>query len=441
MNKKVLQGLVIVAALYGVRGQTIGMNFPQFAGKSYDFIIFQGNESKTVYKGTIPKEGKFTLTVPKEYAPYNGMSRWLITGTAEGGGLDMYIPAKNFSVSCTEAVPTEKNIVYTGNNGNTELDLIDRKQQDILSRYEAMKQAVNAFSADDSNYPVFQKEYRDQINAYNNFHRELAGRSDYISRFLQIVNITRGLGLGLFADKKETANDVYHYITDAVDWNTLYTSGHWTTVINAWLGVHTLQIKDPAQFALDFRKVSNKISSPVVYTGFAERVAYYLSNGGYDGYIAAIAPEVTGSGKISAYKGVLDLYIKGVIGSEAPDLVFQGKDGKKQVLKIADSGYKQTLLFFYQSTDCDTCDQQLKQLSDNYPKLLSRGIRIITISSDKEESVYISKSKSFPWKDTYCDYCGVEGENYRNYGITGVPTLVLTDSSGKILSRGASINF
>ena len=74
--------------------------------------LLSSEMNKKVYSGAIPANGKFTLNIPKEYSTYNGMSRWLITGTAEGGGLDMYIPGKDFSVGCTEDKPSEKYYLY-----------------------------------------------------------------------------------------------------------------------------------------------------------------------------------------------------------------------------------------------------------------------------------------------------------------------------------------
>jgi hypothetical protein len=48
----------------GAIAQSISMEFPAFAGKSYDFIIFQGSKSITVVQDTIPQNGKFKLTIP-----------------------------------------------------------------------------------------------------------------------------------------------------------------------------------------------------------------------------------------------------------------------------------------------------------------------------------------------------------------------------------------
>ena len=132
-----------------IKAQNINMYFPHFAGKTYDFIIFQGGQQRIVYQGTIPEDGKFTLSIPEENKPYKGMSRWLITGTKEGGGLDMFIPGRDFSVSCNEATPNNSNIIYANNDYNKELNNLHKKQESILSRYEVMNQALRVFSDKD----------------------------------------------------------------------------------------------------------------------------------------------------------------------------------------------------------------------------------------------------------------------------------------------------
>lgn len=448
MNKKKLTILFLGIISLSAKAQSIGMNFPYFRGKSYDFIIFQGDEQKKVYSGVIPTDGKFTLNIPKEYLTYNGMSRWLITGTAEGGGLDMYIPGNDFSVSCTEDQPNERNIIYTNNDNNTRLSKLFHKQMEILARYEAMQQSIKAFTSTDTNYPVFQQEYKKQIEAYNNFQQKLTAKQDYISHFLQIVNITREISNHLTENKQDKAIDILQYITNELDWATLYTSGHWTTIINTWLNIHTQAIKNPEQFSKDFRTISVRVNSAVIYKNLAKTIAHYLSQEGQDEYIRAIIPIIKESGKITQYDGELATYTKGTIGLQASDLIIQRQEtnGKKQIsktqtLKIADKAYQHTILLFYQSTDCKTCDQQLQKLTANYQSLTSKGVRIITLSADKNEAEYNNKSKTFPWKDTYYEYKGEKSENFKNYNVTGVPTIILTDTNGKIISRGAAINF
>jgi len=412
------------------------MYFPHFAGKKYDFIIFQGGHPKTINQGTIPKDGKFVLTIPKEYAPYTGMSKWLITGTIEGGGLDMFIPGMDFSVSCESSQPNEDNIIYADNGKNKELSRLYRSSNDILERYG---QARSSAATD---------ELGKQKEAYASFTKSLTAKGDYISHLTQIVNIETGFGTDLLEKEDERAANVADFITNHLNWETLYTSGHWNAVVNSWLYNHIDVLKDPIRFTSDFQKITSRIKSPLIFTELAQDIASRLVQRGDDDYIGYIAKTVVSSGKITAFDGPLAFYVKGTVGSTATDLVFKTEASsksnkmKKGTIGMNSSGkdFIRTILIFYQSDDPNSMEM-LEQLSTKYKTIKASGIRVIALSADSEEKIFNSKIHSFPWLDTYCNYQGVKGENFQNYGITGVPTLFLIDAEGKILSRGGSINF
>ncbi|MCT4056996.1 TlpA family protein disulfide reductase [Elizabethkingia anophelis] len=453
MNKKITF-IILFSGLILAKSQNIEMNFPKFSGKSYDFIIFQGDQQKTVYQGVIPDGGKFTLSVPEIYGPYTGMSRWLITGTKEGGGLDMYIPGHDFSVSCTESQPNDKNIIYTNNSGNTELNNVYKVQQGILSRYESMALASRSYDISSPNYSVFKSEKEKLENDYVNFQRDLRQKSDYISRFLNIVNITRGIAGTLSEKEEDRARDISNYITNDLDFKILYTSGHWSEIIRSWVSIHTNVLKDPIGFVKDFKTLTNRIPSPDYYNDFCGRLAYYLSDLGKDDYISLLSPIVTGSGKITDYRGSLSSYIRGTVGSIASPLLLKGYtgDSKKDSLSsdslpenssikttdLIQGSYNKLLLVFYQS-DCGHCDKLLQELSANYKRMTSRGVKILGISSDTDSGIFNSKKESLKWPDLYLEEKGLKGENYKNYGVIGTPTMFLLDKSGQIIYRGASL--
>lgn len=289
MNKTLLAlSLILFSFKSFINAQSIEMYFPHFAGKAYDFIIFQGSNTITISKDTIPKDGKFTLEIPKEYSPYKGMSRWLITGTREGGGLDMYIPGSDFSVSCKEAKPSNKNITYTNNTGNTDLNDLYQKQESILQRYEAMLRATKAFDKTNKDYPIFKHQLGEQRKEYKTFQNVLKTKYDYTGQFIQIVNITHGTGTELLELEKDKAQNISDYITNDMDWPTLYTSGHWNTVISAWISIHTQVLKDPRKFALDYNKINSRIRSLKIQTDFSEKVKYYLTQQKQEAYIKTI---------------------------------------------------------------------------------------------------------------------------------------------------------
>ncbi|WP_146165471.1 thioredoxin family protein [Elizabethkingia sp. YR214] len=441
--------MLFLAGLGLMKGQNIEMYFPYLTGKSYEFIIFQGAEQKVIMKGIIPREGKFRLTIPKEYAPYTGMSRWLITGTKEGGGLDMFIPGKDFSVSNEAPVPDEQNIIYSGNTGNKDLNELYRAQNNIMRRYEIMQQAIKLYSQSDINYNVFKEEAGKQQKTYERFQNNLKEKSDYISHFVPILNLPDGKGTRLFEKEEDRVDHIARYIAEELDWEVLYTSGYWNRIVDTWVSIHLQLLKDKDRFTREFKKISSRISTPKNYTGFVERVAYNLNLYGEDEYIGAIAPQVSSSDKITSYKGPLAVFIKGVIGSEAPDLVLSGyvtgagevsKTSRLKMDKQMNEMFDSSLIVFYQS-DCKSCTDFLQQLSEHYADLRAKSIRVIAISADRDSEVFKSKAQSFPWKDnTYCNYKGVEGDNFQNYGVSGAPTLVWVDNNGKILSRGSSFS-
>lgn len=441
MMKKI-RLLILLIVFTNYQAQNIKMEFPHFAGKTYNFIIFQGDQQKTINQGTIPQDGIFSLSIPKEYAPYTGMSRWLITNSQEGGGLDMVIPGKDFLVSCLEKQPSEKNIIYKGNDQVNELNKLYKEQQLILMRYEAMQQATRAFSKEDKNYKLFVEKQKEQVDIYKNFQDKLSKNSDYSSKFLQMVNITQGLGTQLEDTEEKKANTIVQYIENQMNWEALYTSGYWTSVVSSWVSIHTQVLKNSYQFVEAFSKISIIIKDKSKYTDFAGRVAYYLNEQGKDNYISAIAPIVINSGKVSRYEGSLALYQKGTVGQIAPDLSVKDKANNSKVLNLKDyssqNKHDKTLLIFYVST-CGSCEKLLEQMPSLTDQLQSKGIHIISISADKDEKVFKEKSKDFKWKDVYCDFEGIQGVNFKNYAVTGTPTLILVDKNGKIALRTADI--
>ena len=82
-NMKKIFTFLLAFSCFISRSQTIEITFPKFAGKTYEFIIFQGSQVVKVNENdTIPKNGLVKIEIPVKYAPYMGMCRWLTTATA-----------------------------------------------------------------------------------------------------------------------------------------------------------------------------------------------------------------------------------------------------------------------------------------------------------------------------------------------------------------------
>jgi thiol-disulfide isomerase/thioredoxin len=448
-TKQIYYIILLLIGSYSLKAQTLEIEFPKFAGKTFDFIIFQGDKLVKIYENdTIPKNGLVKIVIPKEYAPYTGMSRWLITNTAEGGGLDMAIPGYGFKVSCLSDIPDENNIKFIGFDAVNELNRINKEQQIIIDKFETMSKAAQLYGNNHPLFTTFSKEKEVQIAAYSQFHQELKKNTNYNARFLPILNLLSGRSLELTDDYSLRAKHVNHYIVNELNYDHFYTSGHWSGIIQSWVQMHTQLYNDKDQFVKDFSVITTKITDPKKYTDWVGKVTYYLTQYTKDDFIEAIAPLVINSKKITSYEGAtMQVYLKAMIGSQAPDLVitehigkYEDHNHKTAVIKskdFAQKGFQKTLLIFYQS-GCGPCEELMQQLPGQYEKLKSKGIRIISISADESEQVFKNASTSYPWADKFCDYEGKKGINFRNYAVLGTPTLFLIDQKGKIEKKLAS---
>lgn len=158
---------------FNLHAQHIQMYWPKLEGKTYDFIIFQGDKQVIAQQDTIPKGGEFVLTIPKEFSPYTGMCRWLITGTTEGGGLDMSIQGKDFSVSCIESKPNENNIIYKGHDPVNSLNSLHNEQKQIIDKHELMVKATQLYEPKHPLYQTFETERQHQASLYDAFQASL----------------------------------------------------------------------------------------------------------------------------------------------------------------------------------------------------------------------------------------------------------------------------
>jgi thiol-disulfide isomerase/thioredoxin len=449
---KSLQKLILVLPLMllqPLQAQTLEMEFPAFAGSTYEFIIFQGDQSVKAVQGTIPPNGKFSLTIPSQYAPYTGMGRWLITNSETGGGLDLAIPGKGFKVSCLSPYPNEENIIYEGYDPVNELNRIYNAQQLIINRFEALSNISQLYDSTHPLYDGISQEIKLQQEAYETFHQDLKKNTNHNARFLPILNMVSGITPKLTQDMGEKADLVNDYMVHQMNFDHLYTSGHWTGIIHNWVELQTRMYGDPVRFAKDFASISQRISNPIQYTDFTGKVTFYLTKNSQDNFIEEIAPIVKSSGKITEYLGSMSVYKTALKGMPAPDLTITDLMGTPQepkttttILKssaFATHGFEKTLVVFYES-GCGPCEALLQQLPGQYELLKQKKIDIIAIAADQGILQFQNTSRSFPWSRTYCDFMGKAGINFQNYGVVGTPTMFLVDTNGTIEKRVVDVN-
>jgi hypothetical protein len=175
---------------------------------------------------------------------------------------------------------------------------------------------------------------------YQDFHEDLKKNPNYNARFLPIINLIQGFAHRLSDDENEKGKIFNEFFTQKMSIQDLFVSGHLEGIIQSWVVYQAHVVNDKDKFANDFKLLNDKIKSPVQYTDFVGKVTFYLTQYGKDDYIEAIAPFVISSGKVISYEGkTMQVYVKAMVGSQAPDLVITEHLGK-----LEDHNQKSTIL-------------------------------------------------------------------------------------------------
>lgn len=444
MKNQSIYLLWLLMASVGVQAQTVNLTFPYFAGKTYEFKIFQGDKHITLKTDTIRQGGKLQLVIPNQYAPYVGIAQWYLTNNKMGGGLDLIINKQDFSVSCLDSIPTNKSIIYRGSSDTNFSSESYIEQQKIFQKHDAMLAATRAYPKGSKLHTLFNTEYQHIISQYAVYAKKIASSSLYAAKFRQIVNITMGIGTIITQNEQGKANNINDFIVNQLDYSALYTSNHWGGVINNWVQLQTMVLKNDRKLLQDTKTILNRIPSDKIYTDFVINLTKELSKAGKDNVLADLTPSIKNANRLVNYDGVLGMYAKDLTG-KAPNLSIIEHLGKveahnhsTQTIETDKLESKYTLIVFYKS-GCGPCEETMQGLQGNYKDLTSKGLRIISIAADTDEQVFKNTSSQFPWADKYCNLDGMGGENFKNYVVLGTPTLFLIDKDGIIIKKMATL--
>ncbi len=229
-------------------------------------------------------------------------------------------------------------------------------------------------------------------------------------------------------------------ILTTVKMEELYPSPDYREIVGGWLPLYeTGSGKYRGLFAEDMITVLDKIQTPEIYTGFAKDLLNICAQFGWDkesNYIAEYL--VRNTSRLENPAGIIQRAIAGIrvqSGNPAPPVV--GAQGISP-LRVDNQTGQRVLLVFYEN-GCGHCDQIIAELKRDYELYKYRGIRIVTIAADTDEMVYNFHAGKYPWPDKLCDFKGLEGENFKNYGVTGTPAIYLIDENGNIEGQFANL--
>ncbi|HNP06361.1 MAG TPA: thioredoxin family protein [Cyclobacteriaceae bacterium] len=138
----------------------------------------------------------------------------------------------------------------------------------------------------------------------------------------------------------------------------------------------------------------------------------------------------------------LELYRAMKIGNMASDIVFSGdafKNGSvvKMPSRLSEiqSTYK---VVIFGASWCSKCTEELSQLLPLYKKWKSKGVEVVFISLDTDETLFKDFSSVFPFVSV-CDYKKWDTQAVKDYYVFASPTLFLLDKNQKIVLRPNSV--
>lgn len=132
----------------------------------------------------------------------------------------------------------------------------------------------------------------------------------------------------------------------------------------------------------------------------------------------------------------IDQKVRSVIaaGSEAPDIVMAGRDGKE--LRLSDLRGKVVLIDFWASW-CRPCRMENPNVVKLYHRYRDKGFEVFSVSLDNNRDAWLKaiETDGLVWPNHVSDLRGWSSAGGRLYGISSIPATVLVDREGKVLAR------
>ncbi|MDR0505228.1 MAG: redoxin domain-containing protein [Dysgonamonadaceae bacterium] len=408
IKKMYLISLFMPVFMLAKANTAVRIELPHFADKQYVFYLMHGDRQDTVQSGYLDKEGKTFLALPEMYRDFIGMSKFMIVGE---GGLEIILNREpEFTVSCTEAMPNMSNIHYVGSAENNFLFEQYGKQIKIIERTLAVEEILQLYSSREE--PLFrplQTEFDRLHKQYAKLQDETAQSRFYAARIREMGDFLQGLGSRTNLTEEEIQHEQRDFVLSKIDFQQLYNSGLWNDVLGRWIGIET-GLGDSILLA-DTRNMLARCKDQELHREFINKLIILYNKYGKENLLSQLGVD---------------------------DLLAPGHYAPKLRLENAYITPVQSLVIFYES-GCNSCENELVQLRANYRILHEQGLRVISISADRDEGTYRKNADLFTWTDKYCDYKGFSGENFINYQAVGTPIIFVINKEGIITGRYARL--
>jgi peroxiredoxin len=412
-----------VWAAGSLAAQSVQVHFPHFAGRNYVFYIHQGTQTDTLQTGAIDADGHLLLSLPEDKKDYRGVAVWSL-GNKES--LSFLLAGEDFSIKCTEPLPSEANISYQQSPENDRLIAFSRQQGDLFQKIDLIYRGKELYKDNKKLSSVFDQELKELGKTFEHFQQELNKSDTYASHYLQLRNFLNGMGSRLFAPDEDSKrqDDLIRFVNEDLNMDALFTSGYWNAIISITFDL----FPDHKDFAGAMINNLKRTRSPQVFDALAHDLVMICEQFGWPEAEDMIVYYLMESKRITQPRGMLHTLFE----------MNKVKPGDKAFPITGIDDLSNTLLIFYDS-GCDNCNVQINELKQRYTELQERGLRIVSIAADTQQAVFEAYSNRFLWQDRLCDYQGFNGENFRNYGVVATPSMFLIDGDGIVTGKYARL--
>lgn len=244
-----------------------------------------------------------------------------------------------------------------------------------------------------------------------------------------------------YLDKsRELISTEITYITDHLDFATLYYSPIYPDYLVSWLSGYVYLTKSTVELQQrvtadaigtiarlmmqDNGKIAQKVAKDLAF--FTIAYQYFAATREIIDYMQKTDKDFINKHEDLRY--VIDKY-----------LVNTPKQAAHKIVGLDSERLANCLIIFFDSGSRRSTDE-VDKIIDKYSSLRQKGLRVISIASDTDLEQYNEFAKRLPWADKLCDQYGINGENFVNYGVFGTPAIFLTDKEGNIIRAGSDLD-
>ena len=421
-------GLLLAVIAQGF-SQTIELNFPKLSERTAWLYYFSGSRVDSI-NVKLDDRGKARVAFPVEN--YRGMGYLRIP---EAGGGEFILAEPQLIISSPEEGFNAQMLDFGQSAENAFLKKIFTRRASLLSRQNWLQSGLNfPMEKEDKTFSKnLAAMIQDNENALKALDETIAASPLYAARFMELIMFMERLYATVQKPDAEMQSKLQNEMQYKLDITALYTSGNlWSDVHNYFGGlfVSGTEEENTAAYAASVEKTMMRLQEQVRTAFLASTIAACERNNLSQATERIIRDFVYNYPDFSPtdpnLQRLLNLY-RVSAGNKAP------------ALTGLDKAIEQPALLVFFDSDCDPCRNELNWLKENYNEITSKGYRIISIAADMRPNNYMNATAGLPWDkaDKLCDFKGMGGENFRNFGVIGTPTVFELDENGVIKGRYA----